>query len=1060
MKNATLFTSRWAGRAATLAATWLLTAAPAQAQAPTAPAAPLAGLPFWEWQAPQPTGFGLNDFWAFNDSTVLAVGNHGTALKTTNAGRSWRALPTGATRDVTSVSFANPQVGWLGTETPLTTDRHYKTGPGQVRRTTDGGQTWTAQGIGENVLSVLTPQVVAISPTEAYVSYGLTGRTPAPNFFYIRAAPVLRHTVDGGRTWPEVILNNQGGYNYLFSFQPPVFTTATTGYLAVNSEVPAQLVSQLLRTADAGRTWQDILPAVGPGLDPLKLTFLTPQLGWLVAADFATNTTRLYKTVNGGGAWAQVASFAFYYPFVPIVSFSFADPLRGLLVVRESCYRTTDGGLTWALVPGRFSANSPLSVALSRQQATRLLPGGAGWAVGAAGGIYRTSDYGGTWQSRSTLAPVRRVVNLNFSGPACGWAVPSFYDSGSGTTLLRTTRRGAPWQPVRIDGALPGLTAVNGTILGAAFPDADTGWVVGYSGLAPRLVLRTTDAGRTWANQALGTAPSYIDAIGCWDTRRATIASLTEHTLYTTRNGGQRWAAAPNPAPRRYLWAITWTDSATVYIPTDSAVYLLSRDAGRSWRALPTPGGDNLLASRPCFTSAAVGYWAAGRGLWQTTDGGRTWRFTDLEAQSSPMRENGFADAGLYAVSFRNARNGWAFGRNDVFQTQDAGRTWTLVANVQATTGQASGGPSVLIDRYNAFTTGTGIVRYSEKFVQADTLAAQPRRYCAGQALTLAYTTEGTLTPAERAGLRLQLSNKMGRFRQGETWLLAPAPGGTATALRATLPAVLPAGSRYRLRVITADSALLGGDNQRDLTIDPLPAAVAVAPAGPQSLCAGASLTLSAPAGAAQYLWNTGATTRTLAVTAGGSYSVQVAGAAGCFGPPSAAVAVATAPVPAVPVLAHAPGGPVTVVAPAAGIVYAWFLGGAVQPGVSGPRFPASGPAGVGTYTAVAVSAAPASCRSGVSAATVVVLAVGGALPPGWAVYPVPADERLVVEMATGGAAATLTLFDALGRTVQTATTAQPNSTLDVRQVPTGFYTLRVALPGGKVLTQPVQVQH
>ena len=77
-------------------------------------------------------------------------------------------------------------------------------------------------------------------------------------------------------------------------------------------------------------------------------------------------------------------------------------------------------------------------------------------------------------------------------------------------------------------------------------------------------------------------------------------------------------------------------------------------------------------------------------------------------------------------------------------------------------------------------------------------------------------------------------------------------------------------------------------------------------------------------------------------------------------------------------------------------------------------------------------------------------------------VYPNPVGSQLSINLEADLSAgpAALTLLDALGRTVQTMTTDKPRAALDVRQVPTGFYTLRVALPTGKVLTQPVQVQH
>ncbi len=77
-------------------------------------------------------------------------------------------------------------------------------------------------------------------------------------------------------------------------------------------------------------------------------------------------------------------------------------------------------------------------------------------------------------------------------------------------------------------------------------------------------------------------------------------------------------------------------------------------------------------------------------------------------------------------------------------------------------------------------------------------------------------------------------------------------------------------------------------------------------------------------------------------------------------------------------------------------------------------------------------------------------------------VYPNPTSGQLSIDLEAnlGQGAATVSLVDALGRVHQTTTTDQARLSLDVRRLPEGVYTLRVALPSGKTLTQPVQVRH
>lgn len=55
-----------------------------------------------------------------------------------------------------------------------------------------------------------------------------------------------------------------------------------------------------------------------------------------------------------------------------------------------------------------------------------------------------------------------------------------------------------------------------------------------------------------------------------------------------------------------------------------------------------------------------------------------------------------------------------------------------------------------------------------------------------------------------------------------------------------------------------------------------------IVPVGATGLCVGSTLTLTAPAGFASYLWNTSATTQSIVVNAIGNYSVTVTNAEGC----------------------------------------------------------------------------------------------------------------------------------------------------------------------------------
>ncbi|MBL7904660.1 MAG: PKD domain-containing protein [Bacteroidales bacterium] len=87
------------------------------------------------------------------------------------------------------------------------------------------------------------------------------------------------------------------------------------------------------------------------------------------------------------------------------------------------------------------------------------------------------------------------------------------------------------------------------------------------------------------------------------------------------------------------------------------------------------------------------------------------------------------------------------------------------------------------------------------------------------------------------------------------------------------------------------------------VTVNSTPATPVITASGPVSFCAGGSVTLSAPAGYASYLWSNGETTQSILVTSSGIFSVTVSTLSGCSSLPSAPVSVLVNPYPATPVI-------------------------------------------------------------------------------------------------------------------------------------------------------------
>jgi photosystem II stability/assembly factor-like uncharacterized protein len=816
---------------------WLLLAQLVATAQPTG--APLPNTPYWEWQNPLPTGYDLLAAHVFNDSTAVVVGAHGTALKTRNYGRTWQTLNVGTTDRLTHVSFANELVGWVAVLTPPT-DQYPITRPyagiGEVRRTTDGGLTWTRQQIDNSGTQIRT--LKAISPTEAYVGYEELICTNPNLSCGGYATPRLRRTTNGGQSWT------------LVNTAYPLLQFVTPGVGIAWRAVQGNS-TMLLRTRDGGQTFRDITPVLEQDRYYGPAVFTDSLHGWVTSGTFYNHyPPNLYRTQDGGRTWtAQHARADFLNPERPARGLAFADSLHGVAILDGgAALVTADGGRTWQ--EARDAATNSTGLVVNSTETIWANPGGHGyWSVGAAGRVTASADDGRTWTSylRDLTAgndpggtQLKQVTMLDATH---GWA-------WGPRRLLRTADRGVSWDVFRTD-SISGMPLTYGYLRAASFTDRDTGCVVIQSGVydanrswLQASIVRTTDGGRHWTPQLqlpyvprqpynLNTNLGGLQALRFGTAQRAVLVG-DSGTIFATQDGGRTWSRRPSPTRRR-LTDVAWAGPAgrTVYVSGDSATLCRSDDGGLSWRAVRIDSASFMItvgqfypaAMRPeqpvrgiVFTSPEVGYMTdADQGVYKTTNGGRTWANTTNLRWFSTLR--GLNSRAAYSLNlhFRTPQEGWYFG-DDSFRTTDAGHTWTKLPVVlgDALGSPMAGGGGVLADSYNAWLVGTGgrILHYSEKFIQA--APTTQTTYAPGQTLTLAFAA----TNVTSTDFRVQLSNRAGRFRAGEVLEVGR---GTTSPLPVTLPASLPAGTAYRLRVVLGDSSVLGADNGQDLDIAPVP---------------------------------------------------------------------------------------------------------------------------------------------------------------------------------------------------------------------------------------------
>jgi photosystem II stability/assembly factor-like uncharacterized protein len=224
----------------------------------------------------------------------------------------------------------------------------------------------------------------------------------------------------------------------------------------------------------------------------------------------------------------------------------------------------------------------------------------------------------------------------------------------SGLGVFWTRNGGRSWRPIT-----PPVPDGFG-IAGVYFANPQRGWAMsgkGQEGDIRTLMYMTTDGGRTWHHTRLR-APNLFTSV-----TQVSFSLVGAHDLFAlARESG---------------------DTASNF-----GSLLVSHDSGRHWRALPSPP----KAGRISFETPSRGWLAVGwpgRGLYRTTDGGRTWVAVEpgkpLDAPTPKGGEQGPHEAlwgAYYTTPLIGPHGHGIFGMVESTETPEEGDTapsWAVV---------------------------------------------------------------------------------------------------------------------------------------------------------------------------------------------------------------------------------------------------------------------------------------------------------------------------------------------------------------------------------------------
>jgi photosystem II stability/assembly factor-like uncharacterized protein len=209
---------------------------------------------------------------------IVAVGERGTILRSTDNARTWQRAASPADATLTGVAFApDARHGWAVGHDAL------------ILATTDGGQSWTKQLEGKNFSGAAPmPRGGSSAPT-LEDSFLDVAALDAQHAIAVGAYGLCMTTDDGGRSWTrKKVLDEDYHLNRI------TVADADTLYLAGEH-------GTLLRSTDRGATWRPIAaPYDGSFYGVLPLDRRT-----LVAHGLRG---RVYRSTDAGASWQPVAT--------------------------------------------------------------------------------------------------------------------------------------------------------------------------------------------------------------------------------------------------------------------------------------------------------------------------------------------------------------------------------------------------------------------------------------------------------------------------------------------------------------------------------------------------------------------------------------------------------------------------------------------------------------------------------------------------------------------------------------------------------------------------------
>ncbi len=616
----------------------------------------------WYRINPVPVESNMMDIQILPDNSTVIAGEKATIIISTDNGTTWEIIhcPAGISRhsNIAAIFFVDSYTGYLcGTKA----NDSYKS---LILRTLDGGFSWF------DVSPDLDFELWDICFLDSQNGYA-TGKDN-----------VILKTDNAGLIWDTI----NPGYNTWY--EGIQFVNDSVGFMSGYYD------SVYFKTTDCGNVWEkvDIFPE-NKSFWVYNVYFLNADTG-VLSGQTGSNPNYfdwIFKTVNGGITWYVVdsslsLSSSREFCFINAdTGFSLGDTYYA-----NQIRRTIDGGENWQLYPDYVGSWFSKDIEVSNT--------GFGFSVGYSGQIYKTGNYGDSWEKAYTSLDSWSFIVSQIASDSVVYA-STYTPMGGG--FFKSMDCGLTWEKIMSEVRYIHFLSKDYGYLGESFDVYKTmdggetySWcgpfpynsyylnkvlffqdtLIGFGGgtidyCDTAVILKTTDGALSWTRSNINDPDvgySILDLTFINETKGFAVGGdyNTNGVLLKTTDGGLNWEIQEE-FPENGIFKIRFINDVTGFA-VGRNIILKTVDGGNSWYEIPNIIQGEIIYRDICFPSDDIGYLTGTenqQSLFKSMDGGESWFPVDAPTTYD-----------IFCLEFFNEDEGIVLGENaTIFKTYTGG---------------------------------------------------------------------------------------------------------------------------------------------------------------------------------------------------------------------------------------------------------------------------------------------------------------------------------------------------------------------------------------------------